>query len=103
MASGTLGQFAPAATTNTTVYTVPAGKVGVVSVNVLNRGIASITVRIAVSASGTPADTEWLEYDATLIGSGVLERTGLVLTAAKNIVVYVSAATASVNVYGFED
>jgi hypothetical protein len=103
MASGTLGQFTPLAATNTTVYTVPAGKTATISINVLNRGVGSITVRIAVAATGTPSDAEWIEYDATIIGSGVLERSGIVVSTAKNIVVYTSLATSSVNVYGFEE
>ena len=37
MASGILGQSALAASTNTTVYTVPANPHSVVNVNVLNR------------------------------------------------------------------
>jgi hypothetical protein len=77
MASGILGQSNPTATTNTTVYTVPA-------------------------ATATPGNGEWLEYDASIPANGVLERTGIVAEATKQVVAYVSAATASVNVYGYE-
>ena len=103
MASGTLGQSAPAATTNTTVYTVPAGKIATFNVGFVNRGGSPVTVRLAVAATGTPSDAEWLEYDAVIGPTQVLERTGLVASAAKNVVAYVSAATVSVNVFGFEE
>lgn len=103
MATGVLGQSNPSATTNTTVYTVPATKTATVTVNICNRGTSDITVRLAVAATGTPTDAEYIEYGATIPGGGVLERTGIVAQAAENFVVYTSAATASVNIYGFED
>ena len=103
MASGTLGQSAPSATTNTTVYTVPAGKVATFTVSILNRGTASATVRLAIAATGTPGNAEYLEYDASIPANGVLERTGIVATAAKNVVVYASTANTSVNVHGYEE
>ena len=102
MASGILGQSAPSATTNTTVYTVPAATTSVVNVNVLNRGSGAATVRIALAASGTPTDDEYIEYDATVPPKGVLERTGIALDAGKLVVVYTSTADTSVNVYGLE-
>ena len=103
MASGTLGQSAPSATTNTTVYTVPSGKVATFNVNIVNRGASAATVRLAVAATGTPGNAEYLEYDASIPANGVLERTGIVATAAKNVVVYASSANTSVNVYGYEE
>ena len=104
MATGTLGQAAPAAATNTTVYTVPTGKVGNFNINIVNRSNSSTsTVRVAIAATGTPATSEYIEYDAQIPANGVLERTGLVATAAKNVVVYSSDANTSVNVYGYEE
>jgi len=103
MATGTLGQSAPSATTNTTVYTVPSGKVATINVNIVNRGTSAATVRIAVAATGTPSNSEYLEYGASLPANGVLERTGFVVSASKNVVVYASTADTSVNVYGYED
>lgn len=103
MASGTLGQSAPSATTNTTVYTVPSGKVATFNVNVVNRGASTATVRLAISATGTPGNSEWIEYGATIPANGVLERTALVASAGKNVVAYASTADTSVNVYGYEE
>lgn len=103
MANGILGQSAPTATTNTTVYTVPAGITSTFTVSICNTGTVPITARLAIASTGTPASSEWLEYDASIPASGVLERTGIVAQAAERVVVYVSAATAAVSVFGFEE
>lgn len=103
MATGILGQSAPAATTNTTVYTVPASTTSTFTVSICNTGSAAITARLAIAATGTPGASEWLEYNASIPASGVLERTGIVAQATENVVAYVSAATAAVSVYGFEE
>lgn len=102
MATGILGQSAPGAATNTTVYTVPAETFSVVTINVCNRGTSAATVRIALAATGTPDTTEYIEYDAEILANGVLERTGIALDTTKNVVVYASSADTSVSVYGIE-
>ena len=104
MATGILGQFAPSAATNTTVYTVPSAKIATFNINIVNRNTALATVRIGISATGTPGDTEWIEYGAKVLADGgILERTGLVAQAAKNVVVYSDVASTSVTVYGYEE
>lgn len=103
MASGTMGQAALSAATNTTVYTVPAGKTASFTVNFQNRAITSVWVRLAISASASPTAAEYVLYDVLVGQYGTLEKTGLVASEGKNIVVYSSAANVSVNVYGFEE
>jgi hypothetical protein len=103
MATGILGQSAPTANTNTTVYTVPASTTATFSVSICNTGTTVVTARLAIAASGTPGASEWLEYGAEIAGGGVLERTGIVAQATKRVVAYVSAATAAVSVFGFEE
>ena len=103
MASGILGQTAPSASTDTSVYTVPASTLSVVNINVLNRSTANpVDVRIALAASGTPTSSEYIEYDVTVPAKGVVERTGLALNAGKLIVVQCSTGDTSVSVYGLE-
>lgn len=103
MATGILGQTTPAATTNTTVYTVPASKTATFNVSMVNTSTGMIAVRLAVSATGTPATSEYFEYDTLLPANGVLERGGLVAQTGENVVVYASAAGVSVSVYGYEE
>lgn len=102
MATGLLGQATLSATSYTTVYTVPATTFTVLSINVLNRGSTAVAVRIALAAAATPTNAEFIEYDVQVGAQGVLERTGIMLDAAKRVVVYVSSANCSVNVYGIE-
>jgi len=102
MATGILGQEAPGAAANTTVYTVPAETFSVVTVSVCNRGTSTAAIRIALAATGTPETSEFIEYDSEILANGVLERTGIALNAGVNVVVYASSADTSVSVYGIE-
>ncbi len=103
MASGILGQAAPSASTDTSVYTVPASTLSVVNINVLNRsGANPVDVRIALAAAGTPTSSEYIEYDVTVPAKGVVERTGIALQAGKIVVVQCSTGDTTVNVYGLE-
>ena len=99
-----LGQSAPSATTNTTVYTVGSGKSAVVStIAVCNRSSTSASYRIAVSATGTPGNAEYIAYDAVVAGNDTAFITvGVTIEATKNIVVYTSAATVSFSIFGSE-
>jgi hypothetical protein len=102
MATGRLGVADLSAATNTTLYTVPANTFSVVTLSVVNRGASAATVRISISASATPADSEYLEYDTSLTAKGVLERTGIVMDAGKLLVVRSNSASVNAVVYGIE-
>ena len=102
MAAGRLGTPANlTATTNTTLYT-NATTYAVCTVNILNRNTTALTIRLGLSATGTPGLTEWLEYDTVIPAAGVLERTGLVVGATQNLVAYASATGVTAMVYGIE-
>ena len=102
MPTGILGTADLAATTNTTVYTVPATTFSVVTVSICNRSASTVTVRLAASASGTPSNAEWLEFGTQILANGVLERSGIVLDTGKNIVAYSSTTSVNVVVTGIE-
>jgi hypothetical protein len=102
MATGRLGVADLAAATNTTLYTCPSNTFAVVTVSVCNRGATALTVRLAIASSATPSNSEYIEYDVSLLSKGVLERTGLVLDAGKLLVVNASATGASAVCYGIE-
>ena len=103
MASGILGQSALGASSNTTVYTVPASTHAVVNVSILNRSSSSAsTVRLAISATGSPGNAEWIEYGVSVPKAAVLERTAISLNAGRNVVAWASGSDCSVSVYGIE-
>lgn len=103
MATGRLGAEDIAATTNTTVYTCPATTFAVVTISLCNRNpTSSRNIRLALSTGGSPTNAEYLEFDSELLAKGVLERTGIVLTAGQRLIVYASATDVSAVVYGIE-
>jgi hypothetical protein len=102
MATGRLGVADLSAATNATLYTVPANTFSVVTLSIVNRGASAATIRISISASATPADSEYLEYDTSLTAKGVLERTGIVMDAGKLLVVRSNSASVNAVVYGIE-
>lgn len=102
MATGVLGTADVSAASNTTVYTCPADNYAVVSLNIVNRGNQATAVRVAVAATATPTDDEWLEYETEVLSKGVLERTGIVMDAGKYLVIYSSQPNISAVAMGIE-
>jgi hypothetical protein len=103
MATGRLYTVAPAATTVTPTYTVPTGYYSVVNVSVTNTNTTPVTIRLAVCGNpASPQQNEYIEYEATIIPRGVLERTGIVMGPNAGVVAYVSATGVNINVWGIE-
>jgi len=100
--SGRLGKANLAANTNTDLYTVPADTIATANINLCNRTDSEITARIAIR-NGDLGDADYLEYDTSIPAHGVLERSGMVMSAGETIVAYASAAGVSVRVHGFEE
>ena len=99
MATGRLGTANITTTANTTIYTVPSSTFSVVSVSICNRNSSTAaTIRVAVASSATPQLDEWIEYDTSLVASGVVERTGIEMKATEVLVVQVSSATPTISV-----
>ena len=100
-----LGQQIPAATTATTLYTVPASTSTVVSsITVCNQAGSDATFRIAIRPAGeTLATKHYIVYGATVPASDSTVFTlGLTLATTDVITVYASSATVSFNAYGSE-
>jgi glucose-6-phosphate dehydrogenase assembly protein OpcA len=100
-----LGQVAPSATTDTTLYTVPSATQAVVStIAVSNRAATSATYRIAIRPAGaTLADEHYIAYDSTVAANDSTMLTiGITLAATDVITVYASTANISFSAFGSE-
>lgn len=100
-----LGQSAPAATTLTTLYTVPAATSAVVSsIIVANRSGAAITVRLAIRPAGAAiANQHYLAYDASVPANDSIPfKLGITLATTDVVSVYASDANSSWSAFGTE-
>lgn len=100
-----LGQSNPAATTATTLYTVPSATQAVVSTIVIaNLTATAATFRIAVRVAGaTLANSQYVAYDITVGASDSTALTlGLTLGAADVVTVYASTANITFTAFGSE-
>lgn len=101
-----LGQLAPSATTNTTLYTVPAATQAVVSTIVIaNRSSAVNDIfRIAIRVAGASLSNEdYVAYDVVVGAADSTALTlGITLGAGDIITVYAGTANLSFNAFGSE-
>ncbi len=104
MALKVLGQSAPAATTDTDLYTVPAAKSSVVStIAVCNRSTAT-TFRVAVRPAGAAiANQHYVAYDAPIgANDSVYLTLGISLATTDVVTVYGGTANLSFSAFGDE-
>jgi hypothetical protein len=100
-----LGQSAPAATTATALYTVPAATEAVISTIVIaNRAATPGSFRLSVRPNGAAqADQHYLAYDVPIAANDSTTLTlGITVDATDVITVYASSADMSFNVFGSE-
>ncbi len=100
-----LGQSNPAATTLTTLYTVPSATEAVVSsIVIANLAASAATFRIAVRPNGASiANSQYIAYDITVGASDSTVLTlGLTLDAADVLSVYASTTTVTFSAFGSE-
>jgi glucose-6-phosphate dehydrogenase assembly protein OpcA len=100
-----LGQQNPSATTNTTLYTVPASTSTVVStITVCNRSATSTSFRVAIRPAGAAISNEhYIYYDVAIAGNDTFAATlGITLATTDVITVYATLATLSFNLFGQE-
>ena len=100
-----LGQSNPAATTATTLYTVPAATSAVIStISVANLTGTAATFRIAIRPGGaTLANQHYLAYDVTVAASDTTVMTlGVTLATTDVITIYASTANLAFSAFGSE-
>lgn len=100
-----LGQSNPAATTATTLYTVPAATSTVVStVTVCNQAASAGSYRVTVRPAGaTLAAQHHVAYDIAIAANDTTALTlGITLATTDVITVYASASTMSFSAFGSE-
>jgi hypothetical protein len=100
-----LGQVNPAATTATTLYTVPASTQTIISTVVVTNQAATagtyrISVRVAAAADNAK---QYIAYDVSLPANASDTLTlGVTLGATDVVTVYASSATFSFSAFGSE-
>jgi hypothetical protein len=105
MAFKVLGQANPAATTDTTLYTVPAGKLVVVqSLTICNQSATAGLVRVAIRPDGAAiAAQHYVLFDIPWDGNWTDFLTiGMTMDAADVVTVRATTANFSFNLFGDE-
>jgi hypothetical protein len=100
-----LGQANPAATTLTTLYTVPAATQAVCStLSVCNTAGASTTYRVAVRPAGAAISTShYIVFDSSVAAyDSVMFTLGLSLAASDVVSVQAGTANVAFHLYGAE-
>lgn len=101
-----IAQENPSATTETTLYTVPAGKQAVISTLVAcNQAGTAGTFRVAVrpAADSVTAAKHWIVYGSTVAASDSSILTiGMTLAAGDKIQIFASSANFSFTSFGTE-
>jgi hypothetical protein len=100
-----IAQSAPAATTDTALYTVGAGKEAIIStLFIANRVSTAATFRVAIRPAGaTLANQHYIAYDVPIAGNDTTTITaGITLSATDVITIRASTGNLSFNLSGTE-
>ena len=100
-----LGQVNPAATTLTTLYTVPSATQSVAStLAICNQGLVSTTVRVAIRPAGAAIATQhYIVFDSLVSANDTLFLTiGVSLATTDVVSVYAGTASVSFSLFGTE-
>jgi hypothetical protein len=101
----TLGQSNPAATTATTLYTVPSSTSTVLStLTVCNQASTAGTFRIAIRpAAASLTASQYIAYDTPIAANDTIALTlGITLATTDVVTIYASSATMSFSAFGSE-
>ena len=102
----TIGNKTPAATTPTTLYTVPASTSAMLSrIVICNKSATPATFRIAISAAASAVvnDDDWIAYDVAIGGNETINfALGCGMATGDFITVYASTANLVFSPFGIE-
>lgn len=103
MSSGILGTWNLYAGIPQAIYVNNNDKHSVVSFNICNRNYVDIRISAALSTSATsPTTSEYLEYEAIVLGKGSFERSGIIVGPGQYLVVESSSTNSSACCWGVE-
>lgn len=100
-----LGQSNPAATTATTLYTVPSTTATVIStITICNQAASAGSFRVAIRPAGASLTAaHYLAYDTAIPANDTIVLTlGITLATTDVVTIYASAATMSFSAFGSE-
>jgi hypothetical protein len=86
--NGLLGNIVTPAGPTQSLYVSDTSNGAIITLNLCNKGSTSATVSIAItSVVNSAVSYEWIEYETTLLGYGVLERTGIALSSGQYLTI----------------
>lgn len=100
MADGILFSADLAANTNIDIVTVPGSESWSFKIIFTNRTGMPIAIRLALATSGSPAMSEWIEYDYPVPANTSYPVEGLMLQNTYHVVARASAVGISINGLG---
>ena len=104
MSNGRLSAKLLEATTNTVVYEVPIDKTTTsCTINLCNTGNTQSIVNVAISLQSVPIAGEYIEYGVSIPAKGVIERSGIVLSAGQKLVAHATDNNINASVWGYEE
>ena len=102
--SGILSRSLLTINTDTLVYTVPAGLIASLTISACNQAISGdAKINIALTPLGASTANSYIEFNAILPASGVLERSAIVLEAGNTIRALSTNSNTSIVVFGIEE
>lgn len=99
MASGKLGSADLVATIDTLLFTAGATP-QTFNIRFANRNATSVKVRVAIGAGASPAVSDYVDYDVSILANGILEDTGFVASSGEKVWVRSDTANVSVRAHG---
>jgi hypothetical protein len=103
MASGKFWAGVLPANTDQDTGATPADKVRTVSLNLVNLGTTSTTLKIYIGLNAAPTEADRIEPDVVIPAGGLYKLSGEVVGAGERVILHVNTTTITARVSGFEE